>query len=78
MLRQTFFSPDELKCAEVVPVYKKMIKRTRIATDLSVFSLIYLNHMKDVCINKSINILNRFYQSFNAVSDKDSVHDAAF
>ena len=34
------FSPDELKCAEVVPVYKKMIKRIRITTDLSVFCLI--------------------------------------
>ena len=29
--------------------------------------------MKGVCINKSMNILDDFYQSFNAVSDKDSV-----
>ena len=29
--------------------------------------------MKGVCINKSMNILDHFYQSFNAVSDKDSV-----
>ena len=31
-----------------------------------------------VCINKSTNILNRFYQSFNAVSDKESMHNTAF
>ena len=59
MLRQTFFSPDELKCAEVVPVYKKMIKRIRITTDLSVFCLIYQNYMKGVCIN----ISNKYFES---------------
>ena len=76
-LGKGFFS-DELKCAEVVTVYKKMIKRIRITTDLSVFCLIYQNYMKGVCINKSVNILNHFYQSFNAVSDKNSVHSTAF
>ena len=34
--------------------------------------------MKGVYINKSMNILNHFYQSFNAVSDKDSVYNTAF
>ena len=46
------FFPDELERAEVVPVYKKMIKRIRITTDLSVFCPIYQNYMKGVCINK--------------------------
>ena len=46
------FFPDKLKCAEVVPVYKKMIKRIRIATDLSVFCPIYQNYMEGLCINK--------------------------
>ena len=72
------FFRDKLKCVEVVPVYKKMIKRIRITTDLSVFYLICQNYMKGVCINKSMNILNHFYESFNAVSDKDSVHNTAF
>ena len=76
-LDKGFFS-DELKCAEVVTVYKKMIKRIRITTDLSAFCLIYQNYMKGVCIKKSVNILSHFYQSFNAVSDKDSVHNTAF
>ena len=40
-------------------------------TDLSVFCLIYQNYMKGVCINKSMNILNQFYQNFDALSDKD-------
>ena len=57
MLRQRFF-PDELKCAEVVPVYKKMIKRIRITKDLSVFCLIYQNYMKGVCIN----ISNKYFE----------------
>ena len=77
MLRQRFFFPDKLKCAEV-PVYKKMIKRIRITTDLSVFCVIYQNYIKSVRINKSMNVLNHFYQSFNAVSDMDSLHDTAF
>ena len=34
--------------------------------------------MKVVGINKSMNNLNHFYQTFNAVSDKDSVHNTAF
>ena len=34
------FFPDELKCAEVVQVYKKIIRRLRITTDLSVSCLI--------------------------------------
>ena len=42
----------------------KMTKRIRIATDLSVFCLIYQNYMKGVCINKSMNILNHFYHKF--------------
>ena len=46
------FFPAELKCAEVVPVYKKKIKRIRITTDLSVFYPIYQNYTKGVCINK--------------------------
>ena len=68
MLRQRIF-PDGLKCAEVAQVYKKMVKRIRITTDLSEFCLIYQNYMKGVCINKSINIL---------VSDRDTVHNTAF
>ena len=68
MLRQRIF-PDGLKCAEVAPVYKKIIKRIRLTTDLSEFCLIYQNYMKGVCINKSINIL---------VSDRDTVHNTAF
>ena len=72
------FFPDELKCAEVAPVYKKKIKRIRITTDLSVFCSLYQNCMKGVYFNKSMNILNHFYQSFIAVADKDSVHDTAF
>ena len=44
------FFLDERKCAEVVPVYKKRIKRIRITTDLSVFLLIYQNYIKGVCI----------------------------
>ena len=39
----------------------------RITEDLSVF-----------CNNKSMNILIHFYQSFNAVTDKDSVRNIAF
>ena len=72
------FFPDELKGAEVVPVYKKRIKRIIITTDLSIFCLIHQNYMNGVCINKSMNILNQFYQSFNAYSDKYSVHSTAF
>ena len=34
--------------------------------------------MKDVCNNKSNNILNHFYQSFDVISEKDSVHNTAF
>ena len=48
------FFPEELKCAEIVPVYKKMIKRIRITIDLSVLSLIYQNYMKIVRSNKSV------------------------
>ena len=55
-----------------------MIKRIRITTDLSVFCVIYQNYIKSVCINKSMNVLNHFYQSINTVSDKDSVHNTAF
>ena len=39
--------------------------------------LIYQNYIKGDCINKSMNILNHIYQSFNAVSEKDSVHNTA-
>ena len=49
-LTKVFF-PDELTYVEVVPVYKKMIKRIRITTDLSLFCPIYQNYMKGVCIN---------------------------
>ena len=56
------FFPDEVKCAEVVPVYK-MTKSTRITTDLLVFCLICQNYMKGVCINKSMNIYH-FYHKF--------------
>ena len=42
------FFPGELKCTEVVPVYKKRIKRIRVTTDLSVFCLIHQNNMKGV------------------------------
>ena len=54
------------------------MKRIRMTTDLSVFYLIYQNYMKGVCINKSMNILNQFYQNFNALSDKDSVDNTTF
>ena len=50
----------------------------RMTTDLSVFCLIYQSYMKGVCINKSMNILNQFYQNFNALSDKDSVDNTTF
>ena len=72
------FFPDELKCAEVAPVYKKKIKRIRITTDLSVLCPLYQNYMKGVYIKKTVNILNLFCQSFVAVADKDSVHNTAF
>ena len=52
-----------------------MIERIRITIDLSVLCLIYQNYMKIVRINKSVKNLNHFYQSFNAVSDKNSVHN---
>ena len=39
--------------------------------------LIYQNYIEGDCINKSMNILNHIYQSFNAVSEKDSVHNTA-
>ena len=39
--------------------------------------LIYQNYIERDCINKSMNILNHIYQSFNAVSEKDSVHNTA-
>ena len=42
------FFQGELKCTEVVPVYKKRIKRIRVTTDLSVFCLIHQNNMKGV------------------------------
>ena len=71
------FFPDELKYAEVVPVFER-IKRIKITTDLSEFCLIYQNYMKGVCINKSMNIMNHFYQIFNAVLDKDSGHNTVF
>ena len=51
------FFPDELKCAEVAPVYKK---RIIITIDLSVFCLIYQNYMKGVCINNLVNIFDIF------------------
>ena len=54
------------------------MERIRITTHLSVFGLIYQKYMKDVCINKPMNVLNHFYQSFNAVSDKHSVHTLLF
>ena len=72
------FFPDELKCAEVAPVYKKKIKTIRITTDLSVLCPLYQNYMKGVYIKKTVNILNHFFQSFVAVADKDSVHNTAF
>ena len=45
---------------------------------MAVFFQIYQNYMKDVCNNKSNNILNYFYQSFVVISEKDSVHNTAF
>ena len=51
------FFPDELKCAEVAPVYKK---RIIITIDKSVFCLIYQNYMKGVCINNLVNIFDIF------------------
>ena len=51
------FFPDELKCAEVAPVYKK---RIIITIDRSVFCLIYQNYMKGVCINNLVNIFDIF------------------
>ena len=72
------FFLDELKCAEGVPVYKKRVQRIRITKDLSVFCLIHQNYMKGLCINESMDIFNHFYQSFNAVSEKDSVHNTVF
>ena len=71
------FFLDEPKYAELVPVYKKMIKRIRITTGLSVFCLIYQNCIKDVCNNKFMNILDQFYQNFSMVSDNDSVQKIA-
>ena len=48
-------------------------------TDLmGVFCQIYQNYMKDVCNNKSNNILNHFNQRFDVISGKDSVHNTAF
>ena len=74
MLLDKGFSPDKLKCAEVVPVYKNKDKKDnnsyRPVCILSNISKLY----KRCYINKSLNILNHFYQSFNAVLDKDSVH----
>ena len=54
------------------------MKRIRMTTDLSAFCLIYQNYMKGVCINKSMNTLNQFYQNFNAFSGKDSVDKTTF
>ena len=55
------FFPDELKCAEVAPVYKK---RIIITIDRSVFCLIYQNYMKGVCINNLVNIFDIFLSKF--------------
>ena len=76
-LDKGFFQVN-LNVQKLYQCIKKIIKRIRITTDLSVFCLIYKNYMKGVCINKSMNILNHFYQSFNVVSDKDSVHNTVF
>ena len=48
------FFPDELKCAEVVPVYKKMIKRIRITTrPVSILSNI--SKLYEKCMHQQIN-----------------------
>ena len=44
----------------------------------SMNALIYKNHIKDVCSNKSINVLKHLYQSFNTVSNKNSMDNTAF
>ena len=40
--------PDELKLAEVVPVYKRMIKRIKVIIDPSLFFRIYQKFTKNV------------------------------
>ena len=34
--------------------------------------------MKDVCINRPVNVFNHYYQCFSAISDKHSVHTLLF
>ena len=70
--------PDELKSADVVQVYKRMIKRIKVIIDPSVFFRIYQKFTKDVSKRNYMNILLIFYQNSNVAFDRDSVLNFVF
>ena len=72
------FFPDELKCAEVVSVYKKNDQKNK-NNDRPVSILSNISKLCERCMHQQImNILNHFYRGFSAVSNKNSLHNTAF
>ena len=77
MRRQRFFPRLTKMCRKCSSILKKDKNDKNNCRLVSIF-VIYQNYMKGVFINKSMDILNHFYQNFNTVSDKYSVHNTTF